>query len=193
MLNLHFITENLATGGDLPWRDTDAAAVIEQWRELGITHVVDNRLEYSDGELVARHAPEIAYSHIGVDDIGGKQPLHWYDDGVAFIRTALNDPNAKVLTHCHMGINRGPSLAYAAMLDAGFDPVAAISMIRAVRSIAAVGYAEDALDWFHLRRDSADAERSDDHRRLATWRDAHPLDVVRIIRQIRDEEAGRVA
>lgn len=192
-LNLDFITPQLATGGDLPWREADAAAVIAEWRDLGITHVVDNRLEYSDEELVARLAPEITYFYNGVDDVGGRQPLHWYDEGVEFIRDALADPNARVLTHCHMGINRGPSLAYAAMLDAGFDPVDAIDMIRRARPIAAVGYAEDALEWFHDERDVAETQRNDDHLRLAAWHEANPLDVVRIIRQIREEEDGRVA
>ncbi len=190
MLNLDFITPRLATGGDLPWREADAVAVVEEWRRLGITHVVDNRLEYSDEEFVARVAPEIRYLYNPVDDIGGRQPLRWYDLGVVWIRRALEDPNAKVLSHCHMGINRGPSMAFAALVDSGVDPVEAIHSIRSVRSIAAVGYAEDALDWFHDRRGVSIDERDEQHRCIAAWRDEYPLDVVRIIRQI---EAGEVA
>jgi len=80
------------------------------------------------------------------------------------------DPDAGVLLHCHMGINRGPSAAYAVLLSLGWDPIAAIAVIRAKRPIAAVGYAEDALDWWHRRTDASPAHRRADVERLARWR-----------------------
>jgi hypothetical protein len=190
MANLCFITDRLATGGDLPEGDGEAVRHLDEWERLGITHVVDNRAEYSDEAFVADHAPQIAYLHHGIDDAGQRLPDAWFDDGVSFVRSALAQSGTRVLVHCHMGINRGPSLAYAVLLDAGWDPVAAIDAIRAARSIAAVGYAEDALDW-HLRRSGATPlERSAAHRRLRAWRQTHPLDVVRIIRRIRRHEAS---
>ncbi len=54
-----------------------------------------------------------------------------------------------MLVHCHMGINRGPSMAYACLLVLGWDPIEAMTAIRTARPIAAIGYAEDALDWHH--------------------------------------------
>jgi len=93
-----------------------------------------------------------------------------------------------------MGINRGPSLTYAVLLDQGIDAVDAIDAIRRARPIAGVLYAEDALDWFHRRNDIDSARRSDDRRRLAQWRRENRIDVVRIIRDIRKAEAAdRVA
>lgn len=192
MPNMHFVTDRLATGGDLPYGREEPE--LAEWRGLGITHVVDNRLEWNDEDLVAEFAPEIAYLHNGVDDAGGHLPDRWYDDGVAWVRAALDDPSAKVLVHCHMGINRGPSLAYAVLLDQGWDPVDAIAAIRAARPIAAAGYAEDALDWHHRRHDVDPVTRRFDRRRLATWRQANHLDVVRIIREVRAaERAARFA
>ena len=44
MANLHFITDRLATGGDLPWQEEHAVAALEEWRALVITHVLDNRV-----------------------------------------------------------------------------------------------------------------------------------------------------
>ena len=192
--NLDFVTDRIATGGDLPPRREDAAAALRVWQDLGITHVIDNRQEWTDEDLVAGLAPDMRYLCNGVADAGNGQPDHWFDDGVAWAREALSDPDAKVLIHCHMGINRGPSLAYAVLLDQGVDPVDAVDAIRRARPIAGVLYAEDALGWFHRRNDVDPARRSEDRRRLAQWRHENHIDVVRIIRSIRqDAAAARVA
>jgi hypothetical protein len=186
--NLDFVTERIATGGDLPYSDHRDLPVLAAWARLGITHVIDNRVEWNDEAHVAGHAPQVTYLHNGVDDAGGRQPDRWYDEGVAFAQAALADPDAKVLIHCHMGINRGPSLTYALLLDLGWDPVEAIAAIRAARPIAAVGYAEDALGWFHRTYGVRPVQRIDDHLRLAAWREANWIDVARIIRQQRIAE-----
>ena len=102
------------------------------------------------------------------------------------------DPDAVVLTHCHMGINRGPSLGFAVLLAQGWDPVDAIAAIRAARPQANVWYAADALDWHHARTGVRDTVAAEQHAALAAWRQANPLDVVRIIRQIRQEERSRL-
>lgn len=108
-------------------------------------------------------------------------PDAWFDRGVAFALDALAQPGTKVLSHCHMGINRGPSLAYAILLALGTDPVEALDALRRVRPIANAWYAEDALDWWHRRNGTPETVRHSDRRRVAAWRAAHPLDVVRII------------
>jgi dual specificity phosphatase 3 len=192
MLNIDFITDRLATGGDLPSdRYDDAVNAVAELVELGVTHIVDNRIEWSDERLVARLAPQIAYRHNGVDDAGQRMPDRWFDTGVDFALTALEDPAARVVVHCHMGINRGPSMAYAILLALGWDPVEAIDAIRRVRPEAAVGYAEDAVRWHHRRSGATTDRVQDDRRRLAAWRVANPHDTVRIIREIRVEEARR--
>lgn len=183
--NLDFVTAQIATGGDLPYSDHRDVPVLAEWARLGITHVVDNRVEWNDQAHVRRYAPHITYLHNGVDDVGGRQPDRWYDEGVAFARAALADPDAKVLIHCHMGINRGPSLTYAVLLDLGWDPVEAIDAIRTARPIAGVLYAEDALDWFHRSHAIHPLQRLDDRQRLAAWRQVNWIDVSRIIRQQR--------
>lgn len=188
--NLDFVTAQIATGGDLPYSDDRDLPVLAGWGRLGITHVIDNRVEWTDESHVGRHLPEVVYLHNGVDDAGGRQPDRWYDEGIAFARAALADPDAKVLIHCHMGINRGPSLTYAVLLDLGWDPVDAIAAIRAARPIAAVGYAEDALDWFHRTNEVDPTTRRHERVRLAMWRDANRIDVARIIRQQRAAEPG---
>lgn len=191
--NLDFVTSRIATGGDLPQIWDDLVPALQAWQDLGITHVIDNREEWNDEDVIAQLAPDLVYLHNGVDDAGGRQPDHWYDEGVAFAQAALSDPDARILIHCHMGINRGPSLTYALLLDLGWDCVEAIDAVRRARPIAAVGYAEDALDWFHRTYGTDPAQARHDRQRLATWREANWIDVVRIIREQRRLEAGQVA
>jgi protein-tyrosine phosphatase len=175
---------------DLPERLDEALADIRAWQELGITHVVDNRMEWDDSELVTLHAPGIRYLHNGIDDIGQEMPDEWFDAGVGFVLAALSEPDTKVLVHCHMGINRGPSLAYASLLALDWDPIEAMTAIRSVRPIAAVGYAGDALDWHHRAWRVSRREQLDNWNRLEQWHEASPIDVIRIIRQIRLGEAS---
>lgn len=180
--NLHFVTSALAIGGDIDlYDDSLATKQIADLEALGITHVIDCRLEWSDAELFDEHLPHLGYLHHGMDDAGQAVPATWFDAAIDWIDAAGSD--AVVLTHCHMGINRGPSLGFAVLLHQGWDPIDAITAIREARPIANVWYAADALRWYHRRQDT---NPHADLVRLEAWRLAHPLDVVRIIRQVRN-------
>ncbi len=191
--NLSFVTPRLAVGGDLDTHDR-ARALLQLWEllDLGITHVVDVRSEWSDAELFVHSAPQVRYLHHGMDDAGQSVPPAWFERAVSWVEAArAQDPDAVVLTHCHMGINRGPSLGFALLLADGWNPVEAISTIRAARPQANVWYAADALDWHLGRTGVSDSLAAEQHAALAAWREANPLDVVRLIRQIRQEERSR--
>jgi protein-tyrosine phosphatase len=185
--NLHFITPQLAVGGDLSsFDDVLARQQFDEIVELGITHIVDVRLEWSDLDTFAERAPDIGYLHHGMDDAGQAVPAEWFEQAVSWIEAAYaDDPDAVVLTHCHMGINRGPSLGFAVLLAQGWDPVEAISAIRAARPQANVWYAADALDWYHVRTGTDAETAAAQHAALAAWRDENALDVVRVIREQR--------
>jgi hypothetical protein len=43
---------------------------LREIQALGVTHILDNRMEWSDEQFVARHAPGVTYLHNGQDDIG---------------------------------------------------------------------------------------------------------------------------
>ncbi len=184
--NAVFVTERLLVGGDLDQRDDHLAGrQLDELVAAGLTHVIDARVEADDREFVERHAPGVTYLWHGMDDAGQRVPPAWFEAGVAWVLEALEDPDAVVLTHCHMGINRGPSLGYAVLLAQGVDPVDAIAAIRAVRPISAVAYAEDALRWHQHRTSASSSERRRDRARLRAWRQENPLDVLRIIAQQR--------
>lgn len=187
--NLHFITPRLAVGGDLSHDKTLAPIQLAEICELGITHVVDVRIEWSDAETFTWHAPDIGYLHHGMDDAGQAVEPEWFERAVTWIEAAwAADPDAVVLTHCHMGINRGPSLGFAALLALGWDPVAAIAAIRAARPQANVWYAADALTWWHQRTNVSAEAAAEQHTALRSWRENNTLDVVRMIRQLRANE-----
>jgi dual specificity phosphatase 3 len=194
LANLHFVTAQLAIGGDLSSEDPGLSRLqLAEICELGITHVVDTRMEWSDEEAVAESAPHVRYLHHGMDDAGQQVPHEWFEEAVAWVEAAYEeDPDAIVLTHCHMGINRGPSLGFAVLLAQGWDPVEAISAIRATRPQANVWYAADALDWYHARS-GVDADTAAKQRAaLEDWREQNQLDVIRLVRERREaEQQGR--
>ncbi len=141
--NWSWITPDLATGGDfgmVPW---EAAHRAWAARDEGIRLVVDLRIE--DDDTVLWVDSRVTYVHLGTDDAEGHHiPASVFDAAVEAVRSATAR-GEKSLVHCHMGVNRGPSVAYAVLLDRGYGPVQAWRMIRRARPQAAVYYAMDAL------------------------------------------------
>lgn len=185
--NADFVTPCLAVGGDLSY---DADTAVRQSVELvvhgGITHVLDVRWETDDTDWWAETV--VHYLWAGIDDAGQRVPAAWFERIVGWATDAINEGGV-VLTHCHMGINRGPSAGFAVLLGMGWDPVDALTAIRAARPIAHVWYAEDALRWHFDREGASPAKRRTTLARVARWREENPLDVVRIIRGIRASES----
>lgn len=186
--NLHFVTAQLAIGGDLnAFDDTLAGEQLDDLLRLGITHVLDVRMEWDDAQTFTDRAPHVRYLHHGMDDAGQAVPAEWFERVVGWAEDAYRqDPDAVVLAHCHMGINRGPSVGFAILLALGWDPVEAIAAVRRARPVANVWYAADALSW-HQQRTGVDADTAAaQHAALAAWREENPLDVVRVIREQRE-------
>lgn len=183
---LCFVTDNVAVSGDLDGAsELTAARQLREWTDAGITDIVDARGEWSDESLVARLAPEVAYHWVGTDDLGLGQSNDWFDAGVTAAVAALADPARKVVVHCHMGVNRAPSMAYAVLLLLGTGPVEALELIRKARPIAAILYADDALRWWHRRVDADATQRSADRHAVREWFDAPPCDADWIVSRIR--------
>ena len=188
--NISQVTDRIWTGGDLPSHLDDAAMLVDlaDYQRVGITHILDNRIECSDEAFVEAHAPRMTYWWNGQDDAGQAMPADWFYDGVDFALEALRDPDAQVLIHCHMGINRGPSMAFAVLLATGMEPVEALDAIRKARPIAAISYAHDALDWWHRMTETPASVAKQERAEVAAWHRRNPIDVVRIIRTIRSHE-----
>jgi hypothetical protein len=179
------VGDRLIVTGDL---DADTARALDQlgdWVDAGVTAIVDVRGEWSDEALVAANAPGLDYIWAGTHDGGFAQSDGWFDAVLARLRPHLDDPTGVVLTHCHMGVNRGPSMALRILLELGWDALDALEAIRAARPIAATIYAADAVDHFHRRQGSSTTVRVADVRRVARWLETHPIDVAWIVSRIR--------
>ena len=187
----------LALSGDLHQDNHRAVAQIGQWIDQGVTDILDVREEYSDEVLVADVAPDMRYWWVPTNDRGGHQDPLWFEAGLAATADLMADaavtpttgsPVRRVLVHCHMGVNRGPSMGLRLLLAGGWDLIEALDAIRAARPIAAVLYADDALD-DHLRLTHASpAVARAEHARLHVWQNRHPIDLARIIGRIRHAE-----
>ncbi len=190
--NAHVVTDQLLVGGDFDTFDRERAAEqVAELLELGLTHVLDVRLEWDDTALLAELAPEVSYRHDGIDDAGQRVPGAWFEELTDWAVDALDDPDARLLVHCHMGVNRGPSAAFAILLRLGWDPFDALDAIREARPIAYIAYAEDVLVWHHDRHGATDEARARDRALLEEWRNDHGLDMRAVIRRIRTDEAQR--
>ena len=183
--NASFVTPYLAVGGDLETTAPDVATgQLEELGDAGITHVIDVRLEWSDEKWVQERNADVGYLHLGIEDAGQRVPGSWFDDGVAYAREAI-DSGGVVLAHCHMGINRGPSMGFAILLALGWDAREALDALHAARPIAFVAYAEDALRWYHAQ-DPPSLES--DLRRLREWRLENDLDLDPVLRAVRIDD-----
>jgi len=176
------LTDGIIISGDLSEDPDQAIQQLDRWEQAGITHVLDTRLEWSDEELVAEHASDIVYGWIGTDDDGIAKPDEWFDAGLAFGADALSGPDGVLLVHCHMGINRGPSMAYRILLECGWDPIEALDAIRDARPIADIGYAGDALNHYHRSHAIPAKRRTHDWDRLVAWRHEHRMSRLRLLR-----------
>jgi len=148
--NITWLTDSLATGGDFDYNPRIAAAQLQDLLRQQVGVIIDCRIEANDKALWGAF-PQIEYYHLPEDDyFGHKMGNNHFDKAVAIARHAQAH-GKKVFAHCHMGINRGPSTAFAILLDRGFSPEDAFDLIRVKRPISGVYYAEDALRAHLLR------------------------------------------
>ena len=185
------VDEWLAVSGDLctDLGDDAALAQLRAWQDAGITHILDVREEWNDRDFVAAHAPDLAYTWLGTHDDGGAQSDEWYDAGLAVARRVRGE-GGRLLVHCHMGVNRAPSMALRLLLDDGSEPIAAIERIRDARPIAAVAYAESALGHHHRTIGSSTEEAVQARRALNEWMLSNRVDTHWVISRIRLAERG---
>lgn len=186
----HVLGTRLVLSGDLDTNRPAAERQLGEWIAAGITHIIDVRDEWTDEAMVADIAPHLHYTHLGVDDAGQPMEDSWFDLGVAAAIEALRDPDSRVLVHCHMGVNRGPSMAFAILLALGFNSRRALEAIVEARPIAAVLYAGDALSWWHRREDTPSTLAHLDLQGLDYWAQHCRPDARWVINRIRRAEGG---
>jgi dual specificity phosphatase 3 len=180
-----WVNDQLAVSGDLPYNRTAAEAQLRMWEAEGITDVFDMRGEADDSAFIHTNSQQITSHWFGVDDNGGKRSDSWFAMFVTKARQILQDPTRKVLVHCHMGVNRGPSALFAVMVATGWNHLDALRQIRNARPIAGLIYAPDAVRWFALNELGVDELAADDmHNEVVDWLERNDLDIAYVIRSI---------
>ena len=152
--------------------------------ELAGAELIDCRGEWTDEDFVAVNAPELDYRYVGTDDDGRGQDDEWFEAGVThFEDLALR--GGRVVVHCHMGINRGPSMAFAILLSQGWGITEALDAIASARPIVGLIYADDAVRWWGRRNGWTRAQIADGVAEVSRWQTENGIDVSQVIRVIR--------
>lgn len=187
---LCWATPSLAVSGDLPGKATEARSMLATWVASGVTDIVDLRIEDSHEQFVGTHAPHVKYHWLGVDDEGDRRSDEWFEAIAEVAAEILSDPTRKLVVHCHMGANRGPSAAFTALLVNGMSPTDALTAIRTARPIASMLYSFDAVQWFGRSTglDQASIDALFDE--VYDWHVANPLDLGWVISNIGNRYAA---
>lgn len=179
-----WVTEQLAVSGDLSSDPDKAREQLQKWEDAGITDVFDMRGEADDSDFIHSHSSTITSHWFGVDDNGGTRDDSWFDEFTTRSEEILGDSSRRILVHCHMGVNRGPSALYAILLHLGWDHLDALRHIRDARPIAGIIYAADAAAW-KARRNGWDTDKVATHADdVHSWLLRNPLDIAYVIRRI---------
>jgi protein-tyrosine phosphatase len=106
-------------------------------------------------------------------------------------RIILNDTTRRrrILVHCHMGVNRGPSALFAIMLATGWESLNALRAIRDARPIAGIIYAPDAINWWAREQSHDSGVVAEMVNEVEAWLDRNPLDLYYVIRSIGNRRA----
>lgn len=138
MADYNWVTNRVATGAAITSEDD-----VQQLIRDGVSHIIDNRLEFDDTTILASHS-EIAYLYNGVADDGQPKSNEWFQKAIEFALSALSRPHTKCYSHCAAGVSRGPSIAYAILLAQGIDINTAENLIRQRRPQVTISYKLDA-------------------------------------------------
>lgn len=183
------ITKDILLSGDLNHDERKAREQLAEWRNEGVTHILDCRSEWSDEPLVKEFDKTIGYLNLGTHDSGGDQEASWYRDGWDFYERLIEeDPNNKVLVHCHMGVNRAPSMVFYLMIKEGYEPKEALNLIRTNRPIAACYYANSAWNTFANDEGLSQDEKSDGFYEIDNFFVENQINLRDVIHQIRQVE-----
>ena len=180
------VTDDLVVSGDLHHDPARGLAQLREWTDAGVTGIIDCRGEWSDKRMVQAAEPDLVYYEQGTHDAGGNQEAAWYRAGYDYFKHAKRmDPKGKVMVHCHMGINRAPSLAFYILIREGYAPADALNLIRDARPIAACYYAESAWQTFAEDERLSDGERMEGEVAIMMFFDQREIDLRRVIHEVR--------
>ncbi len=131
MIDLHFVTPELAVGASFPM-----AAAARLARDHGIERVVDLRVEARDDERVLR-VHGIKLLHLPTQDCCAISTAH-IREGVAFALEGMQQAE-RILIHCQYGIGRSALLALCVLVARGDGPLDAMARLKDARPAISPG------------------------------------------------------
>jgi|TARA_Y100001951_G_scaffold89115_1_gene81220 hypothetical protein len=183
------VNDDMLISGDLHHSPEKASVQLKQWQEAGVTHIIDCRNEWSDLRLVNELAPSITYYEHGTHDAGGDQDDLWYTHGWQYYQDAMSyGDDQRVMIHCHMGINRAPSMAFYILLELGRTPTQALTEIRTARPIAACYYAISAWHTYSRAHGLRASARAEGLQEIEDYYTANRINLSRVIHEVRRVE-----
>jgi hypothetical protein len=149
------VAPNVAVSGQPMKADTVPPRA---WELRDVRLVIDVT---DDGSPFTRPDSPLRRVWLPTPDDGSPRDPRWFDA----IAVAAGEQES-VLVHCHMGVARGPSAAFAILLARGWHELDALEAVMFGRPIATVAYAVDAFRWHAgASVDPARVERLETRRR----------------------------
>jgi len=113
-MDMTWVTDRIAVGGGI-WNDENMAELVRR----GVTHIINMQIEFDDRPLAAGYPVQIL--HNPTDDDFLPKPPRLFQAGVEFALQALDEPKAKVYTHCAAGVHRAPMMTLAILRALGWS------------------------------------------------------------------------
>ena len=127
-MDLTWITDRIAVGGGI-WNDDNMAELVR----LGVTHIINMQIEFDDRPLAAKYP--VTVLHNPTDDDFLPKPPQLFQTAVDFALEALEEPHARIYTHCAAGVHRAPMMTLAILRVLGWSLEKAKDVILARRYV----------------------------------------------------------
>jgi protein tyrosine phosphatase (PTP) superfamily phosphohydrolase (DUF442 family) len=127
-MDMTWVTDRIAVGGGI-WNDENMAEVVRR----GVTHIINMQIEFDDRPLAAGYPVQVL--HNPTDDDFLPKPPQLFQAGVQFALEALDEPEARVYTHCAAGVHRAPMMTLAILRVLGWSLNDAKELILARRYV----------------------------------------------------------
>ena len=136
-MDISFLDHQIAVGEGI-WSEERLAWLLRQ----GVTHILNLQNEFDDRSLM--QAAGLTIRWLPTEDDFQPKPAVFFQQVIAFARTAMDSPGQVLYVHCTAGVHRGPLAALAILMDRGMSLEAARGLIRARRPV--VNFPEVYLD-----------------------------------------------
>lgn len=117
-------------------------AIIREASSRGVTAVLNVAQELDDSAFL--RGSNLKAFKAGTWDDKKEKPWSWFSRAIPWALGLLAQPNQQILVHCHAGLHRSTSMAYAIMRAQGFTGRDAASIIQRGRRGSYLDYQNDA-------------------------------------------------